>query len=142
MAVATYTFLPWLRRGIANRLQTSAGAGASRAGLNVSLSVSSESGRSDLPLVPVQLVGPGDVTGIQSRQVIRTEPRANVSDFEHNYLAAIDFYDEDFPWRYTPFAPDGTDHRLPPWLVLVVLKDAEFTRKSVPARPLQSMCSR
>ena len=50
----------------------------------------------------MHLVGPGDVTGLQARQVIRTEPRAGVTDFEPNYLAAVDFYDEDFPWRYTP----------------------------------------
>ena len=31
MALANYTFLPWLRRGIANQLETPAGAGASRA---------------------------------------------------------------------------------------------------------------
>jgi hypothetical protein len=31
MSVATYTFLPWLRRGIGNRIQAAAGAGARRA---------------------------------------------------------------------------------------------------------------
>ena len=80
--------------------------------------------RTTLPPVTVQLVGPGDITGIDPQQVIRTEPRAGVSDFEPNYLAAIDFYDEDFPWRYSPLAPDGATHRLPPWIVLIVLKDA------------------
>ena len=25
-----------------------------------------------------------------------------MTNFEPNYLAAIEFYDEDFPWRYTP----------------------------------------
>ena len=136
MAVATYTFLPWLRRGIVNRLQAPAGPGASRAVFDVALSVASDAARADLPPVTVNLVGPGDVTGLQSRQVIRTEPRAGVTDFEANYLAAIDFYDEDFPWRYAPLVPDAATHRLPPWIVLVVLEDDEFTRRSVPDRPL------
>ena len=47
------------------------------------------------------------------------EPAHWVTNFEPNYLAAIEFYDEDFPWRYTPAAPDG--RRLLPWLALVVL---------------------
>ena len=77
-------------------------------------------------------------TGIQARQIIRTEPRAGITDFEPNYLAAIEFYDEDFPWRYSPVDPDGGNHRLHPWLVLAVLKDAEFTRGAAQGRPLAS----
>ena len=139
MPIATYTFLPWLRRGIANRLQAPAGTGASRALLNVTLAVASDADRSDVPAVTVKLVGPGDITGIQSNQIIRTEPRAGVTNFEANYLAAIDFYDEDFPWRYSPMAPDPATHRLPPWLTLVALKDGEFTRSVAPDRPLLSV---
>ena len=55
--------------------------------------------------MPVSLVGPGDIAGVNPQQVIRTEPRHSVTDFEPNYLAAIDLYDEDFPWRYSPLAP-------------------------------------
>ena len=102
MTLATYTFLPWLRRGLSGRIETPAGAGASRATLSASFSVASEAGRRDLTAVTVSLIGPGDVTGVQPQQIIRTEPRAGVTDFEPNYLAAIDFYDEDFPWRYSP----------------------------------------
>ena len=128
MPIATYTFLPWLRRGISNQL-AAAGTGAARATVSVSLAVQSERARRDLPAVTVHLLGPGDVTAVQAQQIIRTEPRAGVTDFEPNYLAAIDFYDEDFPWRYTPVPPGGTTHRLAPWIVLVVLADAEFTRR-------------
>ena len=134
MTIARYTFLPWLRRGIGNALGAPAGAGASRARVSVTLSVVSDQARNDPPPFTVQLAGPGDVVGVQARQVIRTEPRAGVSDFEPNYLAAIDFYDEDFPWRYTPVAPDPATHRLAPWLVLAVLKDDEFTRSNAPGR--------
>jgi hypothetical protein len=138
MPIARYTFLPWLRRGIGNALGTPAGAGASRARLAVQLSIVSDQARNDPPPLIVQLAGPGDVAGMQARQVIRTEPRAGVSDFEPNYLAAIDFYDEDFPWRYTPVVPDPATHRLAPWLVLAVLKDDEFTRSNAPGRILSS----
>src|SRR3954447_4215717 len=137
MAIAAYTFLPWLRRGVSNQIESAAGPSVSRAAVSVTLAVASEAGRRDLPAIAVRLVGPGDVTGMDARQVIRTEPRAGVTDFEANYLAAVDFYDEDFPWRYSPVAPGG-DHRLPPWLVLAVLKDGEFTRNASPDPPLPS----
>jgi hypothetical protein len=138
MAIATYTFLPWLRRGISNHLEAPAGAGATRATVTVTLAVASDEERRDLPPVTVRLVGPGDVVGLEARQIIRTEPRAGVSDFEPNYLAAVDFYDEDFPWRYSPVAPDPTSHRLTPWIVLVLLEEGEFTRRQTPDRPLPS----
>jgi hypothetical protein len=136
MSVARYTFLPWLRRGLGNRIQTAAGAGSSRATLTVSVSAKSDSGKQAVPPVTVRLVGPGDIVGMHAQQVIRTEPRGAVTDFEPNYLAAVDFYDEDFPWRYSPVPVDGEAHRLTPWLALVVLKDEEFMRVATSSRPL------
>ena len=93
MALARYTFLPWLRRGLSNQLETPAGAGASRGKLSVTLAVASAEAQTPVPPVTVQLFGPGDITGMQARQVIRTEPRAGITDFELNYHAAIVFYD-------------------------------------------------
>jgi hypothetical protein len=134
---AKYTFLPWLRRGLANQLKDPAGAGSSRGKLEVSLAVSSDAAGAISPPVvkPIQVVGPGDITGINRHQIIRTEPRPGVSDFEPNYLAAVDLYDEDFLWRYSPFTIDGVKHRLPPWLLLIVLKDEEFEPLKVPHLP-------
>jgi hypothetical protein len=39
--------------------------------------------------------------------VVRTEPLNGITNFEPNYLALIEFYDEEFTWRYTPAAPVG-----------------------------------
>ena len=75
----------------------------------------------------VALYGPGDIIGIDSRAVIRTDPRDWITNFEANYLAAVDFDDPDFPWRYTPAAPDQAGLRLRPWLTLIVLTPDEFT---------------
>ena len=78
------------------------------------------------------LIGPGDILGIKKDNVVRTEPHDWVTDFEPNYLAFIEFYDEDFLWRYTPARAAGD--RLRPWLVLAVLEEdsadyqGEFTR--------------
>jgi hypothetical protein len=85
----------------------------------------------------VQLTGPGDVIGISPRAIVRTEPRSRVTDFEPNYLAFIEFYEEDFPWRFTParaVQKDAAGHptsspqltRLRPWIFLLVLEEGEF----------------
>jgi hypothetical protein len=53
-----------------------------------------------------------------------------MTNFEPNYLAAIEFYDEDFPWRYTPSPPDAAGARLSPWLVLAVFTNDEFAESA------------
>src|SRR5258708_4883211 len=135
----TYGFLPWLRNGIANTI-TAADLDTTvktRASVHVALRLSGDPVGGGTPLTQdigqdIALYGPGDVVGIDSRAIVRTEPRDWNTNFESNYLAAIDFYDEDFPWRYTPAAagtPDpggGSNLRLRPWIALIVLEDAEF----------------
>ncbi|MDO9312371.1 MAG: hypothetical protein Q7T85_11880, partial [Nitrosomonas sp.] len=131
MAIGTYTFLPWLRQGIANNIQT-ADMDASvktRASVTVSLNIKGsggEGGDITTPVVKnVALYGPGDIIGIESRAIIKTEPLNWITNFEPNYLCHIEFYDEDFPWRYTPATPSGS--RLRPWVTLIVLTEAEFS---------------
>lgn len=142
--VATYAFLPWLRQGVANTI-TAADGDASvklRAAIDVALTLSGDPVVAGAELTQtisqkVALYGPGDLVGIESRAVVRTEPRPWISNFEANYLPAIDFYDEDFPWRYTPAAADPSGLRLRPWIALIVLADGEFTEGAKPAgRPL------
>ncbi|GAB3945957.1 hypothetical protein GCM10028805_15890 [Spirosoma harenae] len=134
MSLARYTFLPWLRRGIANQL--TAGATSSRAQLAVSLTVNNDTAH---PISKtVSLIGPGDIVGINQQMIVRTEPRNLITDFEPNYLAFIEFYDEDFPWRYTPDTVQ-TNHRLTPWITLVVLKEDEFTDVNTGNRPLPAI---
>ncbi len=143
MAIARYSFLPWLRRGIVNQISAAASA-APRAELNAVLTLetrkskgSQEHVHSDTATQTVRLIGPGDIIGVNSRMVVRTEPRNWITDFEPNYLAFIEFYDEDFPWRYSPVPPSG--HRLSPWLALMVLREDEFERVTMPGRPLMSI---
>ncbi len=134
MSTGRYAFLPWMRRGIANEITVPATT-SNRAKLTVSLTVT---GATQPVVKPVELTGPGDVLGINPQQIIRMHPRPWITDFEPNYLVFIEFYDEDFPWRYTPAAVDG-QHRLPPWLSLLVLKEGEFERDRKPGRPLFSI---
>ena len=137
--LGTYAFLPWLRQGVANAITALPAAGV-RASISVDLTVTGSSVVGDTPITApvsqtIALYGPGDIIGIDAREVIRTEPRAGVSNFESNYLAAVDFYDEDFPWRYTPAPAVGL--QLLPWIALIVLSQAEFAEGSnVGNRPL------
>ena len=135
-----YTFLPFARQGLANQITAT---GSLRASARIELGVrfaqlDGTSISQPLPPREVQLCGPGDILGIDARAIIRTEPHNWITNFEPNYLAAVDFYDEDFPWRYTPTAPDVASRRLLPWIALVVLKqDQEFSEgANVAARPL------
>lgn len=139
--IANYTFLPWLRQGIANKITTADGDPGvkTRAKIKVDFSLETENvggGNGTTPFSKdIELYGPGDIIGIDSKVVIKNEPKNWITNFEPNYLPYIEFYDESFPWRYTPAAP-GAD-RLRPWITLVILKEDDFADgKNIQGRPL------
>ena len=131
-ALGTYSFLSYLRIGLANKItQPDLDPVQLRASFDVGLSIEGQpvSGSTLLtqPVTkPVQLYGPGDIVGIEPRAIFKTEPLNWITNFESNYLPYIDFYEEDFPWRYTPAKADEGAHRLRPWITLVVLEEGEF----------------
>ena len=133
ITVAKYTFSSWLRKGIGNRITEpdNLGAGGTptkeRAAVPIDVVLNAEGLHKDF-----SLIGPGDIIGINPAVVVRTEPLNWITNFEPNYMAFVEFYEEDFLWRYTPAAPNG--QRLRPWVAMLVLKDsdkpdeAEFTK--------------
>jgi hypothetical protein len=145
--LGTYSFLPWLRHGIAGHITAQDGdtTPVQRAAVHVQLKLSAEPLAGGAAIEAdidrdVQLYGPGDVVGIDPRAIVRTEPRDWITNFEPNFLAHIEFYDEDFLWRYTPAAPDGTGLRLRPWITLVVLEEGEFKEAgSMSGQPLPAI---
>ena len=118
MAATTYRFLPWARRGLADRIvEPDAGAALpARAKVSVGITLSN---LGETPYT-LSLYGPGDVIGIDPTMIVRTEPRASSSDVEPNYFALIEFDPPDFPWLFTP-AKVGAGERLRPWCVLIVI---------------------
>ena len=118
-----YTFLPWYRTGLASAVrQVEGDRGTLSVALHAKLGDAAETFQRK-----VHLIGPGDITGIDPRAIVRVDPRPFTGDFEPNYLAAIEFFDEDFAWRYSPRAPEaGGKGRLMPWLALLVLETSEF----------------
>jgi len=134
-SIATYSFLPWLRQGLANQFDPGAvedGRVTFTAQLALHGDAAPGGAAADLTVDrKVQLYGPGDVCGLDQRAIFRTEPHHWTTNFESNFLAAVDFYDEDLPWRYTPALPDENG-RLQPWLALVVLEEREKTPTQEP----------
>jgi hypothetical protein len=123
-----YTFLPWTRRGLSADITVpddlgSGSAAAERATVSVAFNINAEPIGKD-----VEVLGPGDVVGINPRAIVKTDPRNWVTDFESNYLPYIEFYEEDFPWRFTPATAANAlgQSRLRPWIFLVVLEEGEF----------------
>jgi hypothetical protein len=141
--LGTYSFLPWLRQGLANQIQSPDfdATVRVRASVTVQLELRGQQVAGGTATVPVNrqvaLFSPGDIVGIDRRAIVRVEPRHWITNFEPNYLAHVEFYDEDFPWRYTPAAPDAVRGRLRPWIALVVLTEDEFTEgANIKDRPL------
>ena len=123
MSDVTYRFLPWVREGLAAQIRTTDTLGAGvrgRARLDVDATVTRRAGAAIDVTRGIVVSGPGDVIGIDRRQVIRTDPKPNSTDFEPNFLVQIEFDRPDFPWLFTPAAANNQD-RLRPWLVLIVV---------------------
>jgi hypothetical protein len=127
IVVGKYTFGAWMRRGIGRAIEETDTLGAAngatieRPTVGVDVHVNANAVHKDFALL-----GPGDVIGINPQTVVRTEPRDWLVDYEPNYLPFVEFYDEDFVWRYTPAKPDGD--RLRPWIALVVLAEDAAAR--------------
>jgi hypothetical protein len=124
-AGAAYTFLPWVRRGLARAITTRdepAEPLTARVTLPVRLRVD---GAGEVTTT-VRLHGPGDVTGLDARQVVRTDPQPGATGFEPGYMPQIQFARADLPWLFTPAAPGG--ERLRPWLVLVTVRRHDGVR--------------
>jgi hypothetical protein len=143
--ISAYSFLPWARTGLGTYIGEADldGAVRLRGAIDVRLSLDAtdldgEAVHQELPPRPVELYGPGDLVGVDSRAIIRNEPRDWITNFETNYIPFVEFYDEDFPWRYTPAAPSADKRRLRPWLALVVLEESEIASEGAAGlgRPL------
>ena len=123
MTDANLVFLPWLRQGLASRFLTPDPLTATlpaRLSLKARLDINQAEGGT----VALAVAGPGEVIGLDPRQVVRMEPPAGTTDYESNDLAAVEFDNPDLPWLFTPAGAD-TQGRLRPWLVLVVVREGD-----------------
>jgi hypothetical protein len=141
--IAHYSFIPWFRQGLNSQiiekdtLGLTNGTALQRANLQVQITVQAENveggGNEQTIAKVIQVVGPGDVMNVSNKVLIRVNPAPNVNNYEANNLAYMEFYEEDFLWRFTPASPnEANNKRLRPWLALIVLKNEEYTLKQLP----------
>ena len=136
----TYSFLPWVRQGIATAIRAvdTLGPGvAGHASLPVTLRVND---RQDAEVSSeVRLYGPGNIVGIDRLQIIRTDPQSFTTGFEPNYFPAIEFDRPDFPWLFTPAAANQQG-KFRPWLCLIAVEIRDgVSIESVPGQPLPTI---
>ena len=130
-----YQFVPWLRRAAAAAIRavdTLAAGVPARPVLPLKVRVNQRNEVS----THLRLHGPGDVTGLDTRDIVRTDPPHLATDFEPNYFPSVEFNTPDLPWMLTPATGDP-QARLRPWLCLVVVrKQPGVSFASDPHRPL------
>ncbi|MDP9438471.1 MAG: hypothetical protein M3P49_06980 [Actinomycetota bacterium] len=123
MAESSYRYLPWVRQGIAGAIETADTRDPTMAS-RVKLDAAVHLNQGDPVTMTVRLYGPGDVTGFDAREVVRTDPVHLTPDFEPNYFPLVEFDRPDFPWLFTPAKANGKD-QLRPWICLVAVEKDE-----------------
>jgi hypothetical protein len=126
--VGRYQFHSWTRKGISTGITEGDDLGTGTSSLKERAKIVVPVSLNHGPDIPIDfaLIGPGDIIGLNRNMIVRTEPLNWITNFEPNYLAFAELYDEDMAWRYTPAGPDGK--KLRPWIFLLVLKEDEYTR--------------
>jgi hypothetical protein len=136
------TFLPWARAGASAAVNATATAmGPNRPSISVRLTVTqtldggAPATLNPNPGVTMELLGPGDVTGLAPGQVIRTEPADGTIGVEPTVFPAVEFGDVTLPWLFTPAPenapwpgaapPPAGSYRLLPWICLVTVPAAD-----------------
>ncbi|MEU9842700.1 hypothetical protein AB0C69_26170, partial [Actinomadura sp. NPDC048032] len=121
-------FLPWIRDGLARAVTgTDPRTGPLprvRGEIPLRVEFTADDGRVVPAATTAVIHGPGDVTGLDDRQIIRSFPAPGTDGAEDTLFAAVEFDRPDLPWAFTPAEADGQG-RLRPWLVLVAVPAAD-----------------
>lgn len=130
--LGSYTLIPHHRTGTAAAYRTAFSTTAKARG-RIDVTVPLTDGPAqDKGTGRLFLRGPGDVLGIDPRQVVRRYPAPGTRDAEPSDLALCELDQPDLPWLFTPTSTDAGGH-LPPWLRLVVVPD----RRGLVMQPLR-----
>jgi len=132
-----YGFIPWTKKGLGtmitdlDAINNSANIGRPNIKITAEITDGGSSVLGNGVEKDINLVGPGDIIGFNTSSIIKNEPGiGSLNNFERNYFPYIEFYEEDFPWRFSP--AKSANNRLTPWFTLVVLKDdgTEFKKST------------
>ena len=122
--------LPYLRKGISKYIKNEKDAKSGRATIDFKVNLKGDvvsAKKADFDIErQLSLVGPADVKQIKPSIISQINPPAiNTKRFNNIFMPFIEFYEDDFPWRYTPL-PVSNDKQCTPWLVLVAVADDEY----------------
>jgi hypothetical protein len=122
--LASYGFLPWIRRGVGSRITRADGTALAQPEPRATLTIGIEFNTGALATsLDLYIAGPGEVAGIDPRAV-RPFPDRDVHDAEPNYFPALKVSLAELPWGYTA-AKATAGERLTPWCALICLADTE-----------------
>lgn len=154
------TFLPWVQTSLGSAaLMNPSQSQGLRPTLELSATLAIDAGTSrnqtqTVASTTAEIYGPGDVLGINQRAILATVPVPDAVGFSPLQLAAIDFKEEDLPWRYsmrmapalaaiaataTTAAVVATAAAPLPWCMLLVLRADEFEALPLTGQPLPSI---
>jgi hypothetical protein len=111
-------FLPFVREGVTPVAAASTATARPQTRITMRLSAPGRQAR-DIGR-SLELLGPGDVLGIEPGQVLRMTPAPGSRDAEPDFFPSVEFDAPELPWTYSPELPEGT--RLLPWIALVVIE--------------------
>ncbi|WP_254764255.1 hypothetical protein [Natrinema marinum] len=117
------TFYPSVRQGYRPDAAFSADAtsvsNAGKTSVTLDISGTGEAGTDTRQAsMDLRLYGPGDITNVDHRQIVRTEPEPDTTEFPPNYFPLVEFDRPDLPWLFSPTTADDAG-RNRPWLCLV-----------------------
>src|SRR6516162_4073367 len=112
-----YTIVPWVRRGLASLINVAPDTNYATLPVTLRVNATPVNGPN------VQLIGPGQITALDSRSVVRTDPSNGASAFEPNYFPMVELAVPDLPWTFTP--SPVVNGRLQHWICLAVVGDTD-----------------
>ncbi len=111
-------FLPFVREGVTPVAAASTATARPQTRITMRLAAPGRQAR-DIGR-SLELLGPGDVIGIEPSQVLRATPAPGARDAEPDFFPSVEFDAPELPWAYSPVLPEGA--RLLPWIALVVIE--------------------
>jgi hypothetical protein len=129
------SFLGWMRPAGHDLATTATVDGRLSAGVSLTVSDVDDPADARTRALAYDLIGPGDVTGLNAGAVIRTYPTAGSRAAEVDKAVYAELAAPDLPWRYTLDRPRAKALR--PWIILIVgtADEIEVTGERVRIQP-------
>lgn len=131
---------PYLRKGLSSyiededNLDGKSYSGKERGTINVTLDLKGYSQEQPEGVMTsvnrsMTLYGPSDIVGINSSVIRNVVPLMQTTPMSKDFMPYIEFFEADFPWRYTPLK--ANNNKLRPWIILVACKEDEYKLTSI-----------